>query len=168
MILNYQKLISRAVCRKWNNNELRQTWFGKFTMVRRKKLEKLFIELKGRCVFCDCETWIALPSDPEAGVGKYKFSRATVEHIIPQSAGGTDNMRNLTLSCMACNSYRGVEDFDLFKEVRSDPIKWKNYRRQKATKSRQANNDRIAKSQERRIKLIWNLGILFYLHTSSG
>lgn len=39
---------------------------------------------------------------------------ATVDHITPQSRGGSDELDNLTLSCRACNMERGDLDIDVF------------------------------------------------------
>jgi len=34
-------------------------------------------------------------------------NRGTVEHIIPSSKGGTDDMSNLVLACVPCNTKKG-------------------------------------------------------------
>ncbi|ARB11536.1 HNH endonuclease [Pectobacterium phage vB_PatM_CB7] len=41
-----------------------------------------------------------------------KESFATLEHIIPVSKGGTDNMDNLALSHQKCNQLRGNNETD--------------------------------------------------------
>ena len=46
-----------------------------------------------RCEYCRA---------PEA---VYNF-RYEVEHIVPQSAGGMDDLDNLALSCRACNAFK--------------------------------------------------------------
>jgi hypothetical protein len=38
-----------------------------------------------------------------------------VEHIVPESAGGTDEMDNLALACRSCNAFKG------FRQVGTDP-----------------------------------------------
>lgn len=38
------------------------------------------------------------------------YSEATLEHIIPKSKGGTDDMGNLSISHARCNNARGAED----------------------------------------------------------
>jgi hypothetical protein len=35
-----------------------------------------------------------------------------VEHIVPRSRGGTNNIKNLTLSCKCCNQYKGADSLD--------------------------------------------------------
>ena len=37
----------------------------------------------------------------------FPFRNQTVDHIVPQSAGGTDHLENLQLLCGACNSTKG-------------------------------------------------------------
>ena len=41
-------------------------------------------------------------------ITEYKY--ATLEHIIPSSKGGTDDMDNLSLSHKKCNERRGNDD----------------------------------------------------------
>ena len=37
----------------------------------------------------------------------FPFRNFTVDHIVPQSRGGTDHLENLQLLCGACNSLKG-------------------------------------------------------------
>ena len=39
-----------------------------------------------------------------------KNNSVTVEHVVPVTLGGTDDIENLTASCNACNSNRGIKD----------------------------------------------------------
>ena len=53
-------------------------------------------EQKSRCCYC------------ERPFGKKGSPReATIEHIIPQCLGGTDNRGNLAAACITCNRMRG-------------------------------------------------------------
>lgn len=43
-----------------------------------------------------------------------KHNSVTVEHILPRSQGGSDEMENLAAACLHCNNKRGtsgIEDF---------------------------------------------------------
>jgi hypothetical protein len=53
-------------------------------------------QANGRCEYCQC---------PEA------FSPQTfsVEHIVPKSKGGTDDMENLGFSCQGCNGFKSAK-----------------------------------------------------------
>ena len=37
----------------------------------------------------------------------FPFRNFTVDHVVPQSRVGTDNLENLQLLCGACNSLKG-------------------------------------------------------------
>ncbi len=55
---------------------------------------------QGKCLHCNAHLLVALDGRP--------LSKATVEHIVPQSAGGTDDLGNLGLACARCNHQKGV------------------------------------------------------------
>ena len=38
----------------------------------------------------------------------FQFRNFTIDHVIPQSKGGTDHLDNLQLLCNACNSTKGT------------------------------------------------------------
>ena len=40
----------------------------------------------------------------------FPFRNMTIDHIVPQSQGGTDHLENLQLLCGACNSTKGDRD----------------------------------------------------------
>ena len=56
---------------------------------------QLFGKQEGVCAGCQ----IAFP-----------FRNMTIDHIVPQSKGGTDHIDNLQLLCGACNSLKGTRD----------------------------------------------------------
>ena len=43
-----------------------------------------------------------------------KKNSVTVEHVIPKSMGGTDDVENLAASCYRCNNNRGTKDANEF------------------------------------------------------
>lgn len=43
--------------------------------------------------------------------------RATLDHVLPKSHGGTLRRDNIELSCKACNNLRGDMDYDEFAAV---------------------------------------------------
>lgn len=53
----------------------------------------------GKCLHCNAHLVVGLDGEP--------ISRATIEHIVPQTAGGTDALENLGLACARCNQGKG-------------------------------------------------------------
>ena len=53
----------------------------------------------GKCIPSNAHLHVALDGEP--------ISRATVEHILPRSHGGTDAPENLALACARCNHQKG-------------------------------------------------------------
>ncbi|MCE9671967.1 HNH endonuclease [Myxococcus stipitatus] len=53
----------------------------------------------GKCLHCNGHLLVGLDGEP--------ISRATVEHILPRTAGGTDTPENLALACARCNQGKG-------------------------------------------------------------
>ncbi len=54
----------------------------------------------GKCLHCNSHLAVSLAGDP--------ISRATIEHILPRTAGGTDAVENLALACARCNGSKGI------------------------------------------------------------
>lgn len=53
----------------------------------------------GKCIHCNTRLQV---TDQGELIGK-----ASVEHIIPRAHGGTDDIENLALACVACNNEKG-------------------------------------------------------------
>jgi 5-methylcytosine-specific restriction endonuclease McrA len=54
----------------------------------------------GKCIFCNKKLCINLQGIPDDNV--------TIEHIIPKSKGGTNDLENLALACSRCNNEKGI------------------------------------------------------------
>lgn len=67
----------------------------------------------GRCVYCGIAA-----RRPGRGVERAS-DLATLDHIVPRSAGGPLNQGNLVLACQACNNMRGVMDSDMFRALKT-------------------------------------------------
>ena len=72
----------------------RRTDLGKLPSYRTHK-HLLFGKQEGHCAGCKVS---------------FQFRNLTVDHVTPQSQGGTDHMDNLQLLCSACNSTKGDKD----------------------------------------------------------
>jgi 5-methylcytosine-specific restriction endonuclease McrA len=53
----------------------------------------------GKCLHCNAYLMVSRQGEP--------ISRATIEHIIPRTHGGTDALENLGLACARCNQGKG-------------------------------------------------------------
>jgi 5-methylcytosine-specific restriction endonuclease McrA len=65
----------------------------------------------GKCLHCNAHLWVALDGEP--------ISRATIEHILPQTAGGTDALTNLGLACARCNQGKSRHDVKYRRDARA-------------------------------------------------
>lgn len=54
----------------------------------------------GKCLHCNAHLIVGLDGEPQ--------SRATIEHIVPRTHGGGDDLPNLGLACARCNMQKGV------------------------------------------------------------
>lgn len=55
--------------------------------------------LSGKCIHCRKRLLLSLDGQP--------LSRATLEHIIPRTHGGTNRAENLAIACSSCNAHKG-------------------------------------------------------------
>ena len=78
-----------------------------------KILPALVIRYHGRCTRCHNQVMMERDANRlDYKIKKFSFihrmsgirvRRATIEHIVPRSVGGSDEMSNLTLLCEECN-----------------------------------------------------------------
>ncbi len=54
----------------------------------------------GKCIHCHRQLLVS-------GEGEL-LGTASIEHIVPRTHGGTDDLENLALACAACNGEKGV------------------------------------------------------------
>lgn len=54
---------------------------------------------RNRCAYCRCTMHLSK--------GKRKATRATLEHVVPKSRGGTKSLLNTVAVCYRCNNTRG-------------------------------------------------------------
>lgn len=67
---------------------------------RRAKRLRIYERDGWTCIWCGRGVWSPHGHDPNL--------RATVDHVIPRAAGGTNDPQNLVTSCMQCNRARGA------------------------------------------------------------
>lgn len=60
----------------------------------------------GKCIHCN--KFITIGENGEA------TKNVTVEHIVPQWAGGTEDLLNLAIACFSCNNVKGRKHDPLF------------------------------------------------------
>ena len=82
-------------------NKLRQLFLSLIKTDR--TYEKLFVRGEevwvGRCIHCSKKLVFALSGEP--------LSEGSIEHILPQNHGGSDEVSNLAIACKRCNHQKG-------------------------------------------------------------
>jgi len=53
----------------------------------------------GKCIHCNKKLYIDIEGFP--------ISQASIEHIIPKSHGGSNELENLAIACKSCNNFKG-------------------------------------------------------------
>lgn len=59
---------------------------------------------KLKCQYCWCKCIIPTPDDPTS---VWAPNRATVDHVVPKSKGGSNRIDNLVTACARCNTAKG-------------------------------------------------------------
>lgn len=76
----------------------------------RRRRETLWWEQDGKCFYCDKKT--KLPNG--LSHGRLRNYHATVDEIVPLSAGGGRKMDNQVMACFECNNGRSDQPADQF------------------------------------------------------
>ncbi|HTP29101.1 MAG TPA: HNH endonuclease [Anaeromyxobacteraceae bacterium] len=58
------------------------------------------LAVAGKCIHCNRRLLVSQIGD--------LIGTASIEHIVPRTHGGTDDLENLALACAACNGEKGV------------------------------------------------------------
>lgn len=69
---------------------------------RKKKRRQVLFENCPRCSYCGCDV-----TERPHGKGQRRMSRATIDHVLPESRGGTNDAENVVLACWGCNTVKG-------------------------------------------------------------
>ncbi len=87
----YDKEYRRIVKQRIKGKKVRLK-YGSGFLSRVPKIKSVLIRRDGRCCdFC---------------LKRFEFLELTVDHVIPISKGGTNNMDNLRLLCVECHKYK--------------------------------------------------------------
>lgn len=76
------------------------------------QLRQKFCEQLGTCVYCQRDAWLpihenATVEELRADRRRDKRMRATREHLVRVTDGGSDNDENIVMACAECNHKRG-------------------------------------------------------------
>lgn len=85
---------------------------GRYKGKRRWRIRNLITKYRGVCVGCGCNVTLEHNADDQA----------TVDHIVPKSAGGSEDFTNLQLLCRNCNQKKGSTIIDEDGEVLEEEI----------------------------------------------
>ena len=115
--MNTKKRIIDGLFRKWKRKGgdpklfpiYVQRWMSRLTAVNRRKLHRLMSLQDCSCFYC------RRTMSTDAGIRK--THRATIDHKVLQSKGGTCSMSNIVAACSECNGLRGDMEFERFEAM---------------------------------------------------
>ena len=116
-------LLKTKVREKFKTDEKVVEWYCKFTRARRARLTKLSEQQNHRCCYCGRKTFL---SREEQGK-ESKWLMATIDHIVTQDNGGTDNYYNTVMACDRCNNLRRKTGALKFFEITRNPERLASY-----------------------------------------
>ena len=83
----------------------------------RNHIRKLYHQQDGKCYYCGTDGMYLIENVTEDHYRDNKHLRATFDHIIPMSKGGTYRFENGVCACSRCNGIRGDMPFERFVEL---------------------------------------------------
>jgi len=86
---------------------------GTYPMTKYERRLKLFRQQGGLCFYCGKPMFFLHKTNKFKLTRENKKRLATIDHIIPKSAGGTDCWNNIVCACRTCNHDKG----DIIPEV---------------------------------------------------
>lgn len=146
-LTHYARRIHAAVRKKWKTNEEKEAWYTKFSAVRRTKTRRCSEAQGHHCATCGTDTYMTDDERVERKMSRWQL--ATLEHLKPQSKGGTDHPNNVIMTCTRCNSKRGDMDIKKFYRILQDPVLAAAFMRSTAESRRQAAERRAARKIEK-------------------
>ena len=157
--MNYDKILRHAVSKKWHTPELKEWWWTKFSAARRLRTIRLSEAQNHRCAFCSELTYLR-----EEERGKMSAARlATLEHLQPQSQGGTDHLSNCVMSCQSCNNMRGTMDAMTFYKLRQNRVAWlallEKQARERQAHREESNKEKSEVKSQKRATHAYNLAV---------
>ncbi len=81
-----------------------------FELVKTRDVDPIWI---GKCIHCNSKLAVSITGQ----------TGATIEHVVPLTAEGTNDVKNLALACASCNSQKGyTHDQHVGKGGRADEV----------------------------------------------
>lgn len=77
---------------------------------RKKVRNSVLLRDRCRCFYCGIRVRLVVCEPGE----QFPPDMATLDHIVPKSAGGGYNVHNLVTACYACNNSREIRPADEF------------------------------------------------------
>lgn len=112
----------------------------KYTRPSPEKKKKIWVRDKFKC---------RLKISPYC-IGDLVMENATVDHVIPLSTGGTNEVSNLVTACFPCNNLKGNRTYVVL-PFSSEVVKQTEHRRRARNRQIVMNNNKAFRKLERRL-----------------